>query len=185
MTARPRRPVIVVPHDAAWRETFAQLHAIYARVLDGVATAIEHVGSTAVPGLCAKPIIDIDVVIPSLEILPEAARRLGTLGYRHRVCDLPSRESFERDSPDVPRDGSGRDWPSHNLYVCAVDSRELGRHLAFRDWLRAHPEDAAEYGRLKERLAQQFRHDREAYVDGKSELVERVLALAAAAGTRC
>jgi GrpB-like predicted nucleotidyltransferase (UPF0157 family) len=179
MTPPPRRLVVVVPYDPSWPQTFARLRDIYARVLDGVATAIEHVGSTAVPGLSAKPIIDIDVVIPSREDLPETARRLGTLGYRLGQSDVPSRESFERDSFDVPRDGSGRDWPLHNLYVCPVGSRELRRHLAFRDWLRAHPDDAAAYARLKQRLARQFRHDRDAYVEGKRALVERVLAQAA------
>jgi GrpB-like predicted nucleotidyltransferase (UPF0157 family) len=185
MITPPRKPVIVVPYDPSWPERFAQFHSVYARVLDGVATAIEHVGSTAVPGLHAKPIIDIDVVIPSTELLPEVTRRLGTLGYSHGGnAGVPSRESFDCDSPDVPRDGSGRQWSLHNLYVCAVGARELGRHLAFRDWLRAHPDDAAEYGQLKQRLAEQFRHDREAYVDGKSALVERVLAQAATAQAR-
>jgi GrpB-like predicted nucleotidyltransferase (UPF0157 family) len=102
---------------------------------------------------------------------------LALLGYRH-VGDLgvPGREAFARDgAEDVPRDGSGRRWPAHHLYACASDARELRRHLSFRDWLRSRPAAAVEYGKLKERLAELYREDRDAYTDAKTDFIEAIL----------
>lgn len=179
----PRKPVIVVPYDPTWPVTFEELRRVLAVGLGDVALAIHHVGSTAVPGLAAKPIIDIDVEISSRKHLAEVIRRLGGLGYRH--CGdqgLPGREAFGRDDfAEVPRDGSGRLWAAHHLYVCASDCEELRRHLLFRDWLRTHPGRSAEYGLLKQRLAEAFRDDRDSYVEGKTELVESIVREAAAA----
>jgi GrpB-like predicted nucleotidyltransferase (UPF0157 family) len=178
----PYKPVIVVPYDPLWAESFAALERLWRAALGESAVDVHHVGSTAVPGLAAKPIVDVDVEIPSRAVLPEVVRRLATLGYRHGGDNgVPGRESFERDgAADVPRDGGGRHWPHHNLYVCASDCEELRRHLRFRDWLRAHPETAAEYGALKLRLAELHRYDRDSYIEGKTALVEAVLAAAGA-----
>ena len=132
------RPVVVVPHDPAWVAAFEALRAVYVASLGDLALAIHHVGSTSVPGLAAKPIIDVDVEIRSREILPSVVRALAALGYRHEGdLGVHGREAFAPESDDVPRDGSGRRWPEHHLYVCASDSPELRRHLVFRDWLRA------------------------------------------------
>ena len=145
--------------------------------MGSLATAIEHVGSTAVPGLSAKPILDIDVVIPSRSDLAQVINRLAALGYRH-VGDLgvSGREAFSTDgAQDVPRNGTGRQWPDHHLYVCSADSGELRRHLSFRDWLRCHPDRAAEYGALKLHLSQAHREDRARYTEAKTEFVEASL----------
>jgi GrpB-like predicted nucleotidyltransferase (UPF0157 family) len=175
-------PVIVVAHDPEWPVTFAGLRDAYARVLGDLAVAIHHVGSTSVPGLAAKPVIDIDIEIASRALLPEVTRALATLGYHHNGdYGVPEREAFDRGAGDVPRDGSGRAWLAHNLYVCASGNVELRRHLLFRDWMRAHAADAAEYGALKQRLAERYRDDRDSYIEGKTELVERVLRAAASA----
>lgn len=166
------RPVIVVEYDRSWPGVFEALAAVYRRALGPLALRIEHVGSTAVPGLAAKPVIDVDIVIGAAAQLPEAARLLAGIGYRH-IGDLgiPTREAFLRCGDDVPRDGSGRAWPAHNLYVCPADSPELERHIRFRDWLRAHPEGAARYGLLKRELAERFRLDRDAYTEAKTDFV--------------
>jgi GrpB-like predicted nucleotidyltransferase (UPF0157 family) len=171
------KPVIVVAYDPNWPVWFAALARVYAGARGHVAIAVEHVGSTSVPGLAAKPIIDIDVVIPSAAALPEIQARLDAIGYHHRGdLGLPGRESFKREGEDVPRDGSGRHWPLHHLYVCARDSRELQRHLRFRDWLRTHPDDAAAYGLLKQRLAELHADDRDRYTDAKTKFIEGILA---------
>ncbi len=103
------RPVVVVPHDPAWVAAFEALRAVYVASLGDLALAIHHVGSTSVPGLAAKPIIDVDVEIRSREILPSVVRALAALGYRHEGdLGVHGREAFAPESDDVPRDGSGR-----------------------------------------------------------------------------
>jgi GrpB-like predicted nucleotidyltransferase (UPF0157 family) len=170
------RPVVIVDYDPRWPQVFLDLSRVIGGALGGGALAIEHVGSTAVPGLPAKPIIDVDVVIASDDQLPAVIRILASLGYvLQGDLGVPQREAFGRQGDDAPRGAAGGTWPEHHLYVCRQDSRELRRHLAFRDFLRANPREAAAYGMLKRRLADAFRTDREAYVAGKTEFIEAVL----------
>lgn len=170
------RDIKIVPYDPRWPVVFAGLGRVLKRTLDSLAVSVEHVGSTSVPGLPAKPIIDVDVAIESEGLLPNVAARLATLGYVHEGDKgIPGREAFGREGQDVPRDGSGRAWPAHHLYVCAQDSRELGRHLAFRDFLRSHSSEAAAYASLKRQLAERFPHDIDSYSRGKNEFVEAIL----------
>jgi GrpB-like predicted nucleotidyltransferase (UPF0157 family) len=155
---------------------FDDLRGVVGRALGNLAVTIEHVGSTAVPGLSAKPIIDFDVVIESAERLPEVVPILATLGYTHQGdLGIPSREAFDCQGSDVPRDGFGRMWQEHHLYVCSADSRELRRHLAFRDFLRANADQFSAYASLKRQLAQRFRDDRDAYCRGKTDFIEKML----------
>lgn len=174
---------MLVAYDETWPVTFAALRDVYAHALGDAALAIEHVGSTSVPGLLAKPTIDIDIVMSSHAAFPWVVEALARLGYRHNGCQgIPGREVFKRDDQhDVPRDGSARRWPSHNLYVCARDAVELRRHLLFRDWLRSDAERAAKYAALKLRLAETFGHDRDLYCEAKSAFVEAAIAEADAA----
>ena len=159
-------PVVVVPYDPAWPAAFALLRDRIAPVLGELAVGIEHVGSTAVPGLDAKPIIDIDVVIRHADDLPEVAARLATLGYT-QLGDLGiiGREAF-RATSGLPR---------HHLYVCAAGAAPLQAHLTLRDALRGDGDLAAAYAALKRDLAQRFRDDRDAYAEGKSAFVTAVL----------
>lgn len=159
-------PVEVVPYDPAWPAAFASLRARIAPVLGDLAAGIEHVGSTAVPGCDAKPIVDVDVVLRRSDDFDEAARRLATLGYAH-LGDLGivGREAF-RAPAGTPR---------HHLYVCAAGSAQLQAHLTLRDALRADPTLAAAYGALKRDLAVEFRHDRDAYTEGKTAFIGSVL----------
>jgi GrpB-like predicted nucleotidyltransferase (UPF0157 family) len=123
--------------------------------------SIEHVGSTAVPGLAAKPVIDLVVVVRPGRV-HAAIERLAAIGYVHRGdLGVEGREAF-----DVPP-GERR----HHLYVCAVDSGELQAQLAFRNRLRNEPELASAYTDLKRQLAIRFRDDREAYSEAKTEFV--------------
>jgi GrpB-like predicted nucleotidyltransferase (UPF0157 family) len=155
---------------------FSELRQAIRAALGELAIAIEHVGSTAVPGLPAKPILDLDVVIPSRELLPSVIHHLFSLGYAHQKdLGVPGREAFARSDEVTPNDGRHGVWPEHHLYVCARDSLELARHLAFRDYLRANPEAAWAYAALKQHLAQRYRNDREAYTEGKSAFVEEAL----------
>ena len=159
-------PVVVVPYDPAWPATFALLRDRIAPVLGQLAVNIEHVGSTAVAGLDAKPIVDIDVVIRHADDLSEVATRLATLGYTH-LGDLGiiGREAF-RATAGLPR---------HHLYVCAAGAITLQARLSLRDALRADPALAAEYAALKRGLAERHRDDRDAYSEGKSAFIASVL----------
>ena len=176
MKGSSTKRVKVVDYESAWAETFADLSRVLGAALGELALAIEHVGSTSVPGLAAKSIIDIDVVIESPALLTSAIDALRAIGYFHEGdLGIAGREAFGRDDLTVPRDGSGHEWPDHHLYVCAQDSIELRRHLAFRDHLRSHPDYAAEYAELKRSLADLYPRDIDSYIEGKREFIERIL----------
>jgi GrpB-like predicted nucleotidyltransferase (UPF0157 family) len=164
-----KEPVIIVAYDPAWPEIFDMLRRRIATALGPVAMAVEHVGSTAAPGLCAKPITDIDVVIPDETDLPAAITGLATIGYAHQdEKGIAGRHAFTAPAR----------LPWHHLYVCAAHSPELRRHLAFRDRLRANPELAAAYGALKQRLAAEYGADRDGYTQAKTSFIEAALAIA-------
>jgi GrpB-like predicted nucleotidyltransferase (UPF0157 family) len=165
-------PVIVSNYDPNWPGLFQSLRKPIAAALGDLAAAIEHVGSTAVPDLAAKPIIDIDVLLASETMLPAAIERLASLGYIHRGnLGIPEREAFFAAANDPP----------HHLYVCPPCSAEFRRHIAFRDYLRARPKDAKIYGDLKIALAERFRDDRSAYNTAKGEFVAEMTSRGVAA----
>ncbi len=127
----------IVEYDPQWAKSFDELKNALTNALGDLAIRVEHIGSTAVTGLAAKPIIDIDMVIDSRDVLPEAIEALSGVGYFHQGdLGISGREAFGRESDDVPRGGSARFWPAHHLYLCDKDNRELQRHIAFRDFLR-------------------------------------------------
>jgi GrpB-like predicted nucleotidyltransferase (UPF0157 family) len=159
--------IVVTQYDPAWPRLFEVLRGRLVDALGELAVAVEHVGSTSVPGLAAKPVVDIDAVVPSAEHVPLAVERLERAGYRHEGdFGISGREAFE----------SPAGAPEHHLYVLPVDSEELRRHLAFRDHLRANPEAAMAYAALKWEAVRRFGGDRRAYTEAKENFVERVLA---------
>lgn len=159
-------PIVIVDYDPQWPELFEVLRARIGNAVGDLAAAIEHIGSTAVAGLPAKPVIDIDVLLGSANALGEVIERLAPLGYSHRGdLGIAGREAFSQPPGQ----------PAHHLYVCAPDSGEYYRHIAFRDCLRADPESARLYGELKRSLAKQYSQDRERYGIGKDEFVNDLL----------
>lgn len=162
-------PIVVDAHDPAWREQFEQIKAYVSSAFDGMPVSIEHVGSTSVPGLAAKPIIDVDVVVPTVGRVRAAIDRLESLGYRHRGdLGVVGREAF------LPPSGV----PRQHLYVVVEGNQAHRDHIELRDHLRANPADAARYAELKLRLSTEVGDDMEAYVDGKHELIEELLTAA-------
>ena len=159
-------PLVVDP-DPEWPNQFRRLRDKVWPAVSDFALAIEHVGSTSAPGLAAKPVIDLDIVIPSRNEMSIAVAQLGRIGYVH-LGDLgiEDREAFR--TPEV--------LPVHHLYVCPRDSVALINHLALRDHLRAHPADVAAYAALKKRLAEQFRGDIDGYVEDKTGFILAILA---------
>lgn len=158
--------VVVVAYDPSWVQLFEQLRDFVLPALSDLEVRIEHVGSTSVPGLAAKPIVDIDVVVSKQADVHTAIQRLATLGYVHEGdLGATGREAF------IPPDGI----PWHHLYVCTVENDEYKRHILFRDYLRSHPEDAKLYGDLKMELALRFHDDRLAYSNAKSDFIKGIL----------
>jgi len=142
--------VVVRDYDPQWVRDFEKLRERIWPVIEDFAVAIEHVGSTSVPGLAAKPIIDLDVIVRSDEGVLLAIERLTAIDYAYRGnLGIAGREAFRAAVND----------PAHNLYVCRSDSAALHDHLVFRDYLRAHPETAQIYGVLKRDLARQYSDD--------------------------
>ena len=162
----------IVPCDSNWPARFTVEAARIDTAMAGAALRIEHVGSTSVPGLAAKPVIDIQVSVASLEKLEVHAGALAQLGY----CHVP----FGAVDLVYPFFQKPAKWPcTRHIHLCVVGSEHERRHLTFRDYLRAHPEVAAEYVELKRRLAAihggATPESRERYSLSKTEFVRSVL----------
>ncbi len=158
--------VVVLPYQEEWQTDFQKIAEELRVALGELAIKIEHVGSTAVEGLAAKPIIDIDVVIVS-EDFPKVVQCLADIGYWHEGnLGIDGREAFAY---------SGKEHlQCHHLYVCPEESKELARHLAFRDYLRNHPDAVATYGAVKMEAAQLFPENIESYIAYKSSVIEEI-----------
>src|SRR5262245_5386994 len=173
--------IIIAPYDPDWPVTFAAEAVRIRRALGDLALRIEHVGSTAVPGLAAKSVIDIQVSVPCLEPADRYRIWLGDLGYTHF-----SLGAFDLVYPFFKKPA---DWPStHHVHLCIAGSAQERDHLSFRDFLCRNPTVAAEYVALKRRLA--AAHDgltmesQERYSLSKTEFVRSVLTRAFAEGQR-
>jgi putative glutamine amidotransferase len=163
----------VVEPDPAWPSWFEEEARSIRVALAALDPRVEHIGSTSVPGLAAKPVIDIQVSVASLTPRTAVVAPLVGLGYRHDVDPIEPQHEFLSKGYD---DGGGRQV---HVHLCEAGSEWERRHLAFRDWLRAHPADAAAYADLKRRLALEHPRDIFSYVDGKSGFVEGIEAKAA------
>jgi GrpB-like predicted nucleotidyltransferase (UPF0157 family) len=157
--------MVVVPYDEKWPERFDLIKA----VLDGAlsrAISIEHIGSTSIPGMCAKPVIDVDVVIRDGKDLPLTTEELSGIGYIHAGDQgIPGREVFKRSMQFRVKH---LDEIKHHLYVCMVDSSEYSRHIMFRNYLRKHADKRDEYNRIKQEILHKYGEDnREGYVFAK------------------
>ena len=163
-----RREVRLVPHDPRWAVAYRREAERLQQALGAHALEIAHIGSTAVPGLPAKPLLDVMVAIASLEERGVVIPLLERIGYEHRPHDtLPERLFFIAGEPEARR---------VNLSLVGLDSAFWRDHLAFRDILRARPEVATAYARLKAGLAEQYPDDRLAYTAAKGAFVASVLA---------
>lgn len=159
--------IIVVPHDVNWAAAFKVASLDVASALGDNLLAIHHIGSTAIPGIHAKPIIDMLPVVADLAAVDTQTLPLAALGYTGRgEFGIPGRRYFVRSDATGAR--------THQMHVFQRGSAHIGRHLAFRDFLRAHPHVASEYSDLKRRLAAAHSDDIEAYMDGKDGFIKQV-----------
>lgn len=156
----------VVDYDPSWPAQFEKLRSQIWEAVGELAVSVEHVGSTSVPGLAARPIIDIDVVVASIADLGRVIERLAMMGYAHcGDLGIEGREAFQS-PPGLPR---------HHLYACVRGSTALNNHLTVRDWLRRNSAAAAQYGMLKKRLAALTPEDIDKYIPGKTDFLLEVL----------
>ena len=159
--------VIVLPYDAAWRLEFEQIKAELEAAVGELAVGIEHVGSTSVEGLAAKPCIDVDIIIEDMAVFDAVRCRLEKIGYIHEGdLGIAGREAFRYESkPHLRR---------HHLYVCPQTSAELHRHMIFRDFLRQNSDAAKKYGEVKMEAARLYPNDIEKYLAHKAPVIEEI-----------
>lgn len=158
--------MVVLPYDEKWKQDFIDIKNEIAGAVGAYAIAIEHVGSTSVEGLAAKPIIDIDVVVKPGDV-ERAIRSLESIGYIHEGnLGIEGREAFSYDGKEHLQ--------THHLYVCPENSQELKRHLAFREYLRSHEASREKYGNVKLEAAKHYPDDIEKYIEYKSPVIEEI-----------
>ena len=167
------RTIEVLPHDTVWESAFVQESRALEQVFAPALIAIHRIGSTSVRDLAAKPIIDILVVLHETDTIARFSNAMEALGYQVRgecldaeIPGTPGRFYFSKNRGETR---------THHVHVCAVGHPEIADKLAFRDYLRAHPSRAAEYGALKERLALRHRQDSIGYMHGKDNFIRTVL----------
>ena len=159
--------VIVTPYNEEWETDFLAIKTELESALGDLIISIEHVGSTSVKGMSAKPCIDIDVVINDYSVFDDVVRQLNSIGYIHEGdLGIKDREAFKySDKPHLK---------NHHLYVCPKYSEELHRHITFRDFLRNTPEAAKKYSTVKEFAARLFPEDIDKYIGYKSPCIEEL-----------
>ena len=164
---------LVEEYNPLWPVWFEQLKARLAGALHSVPHTIEHVGSTAVPGMTAKPIIDINIVCEAGSF-PVIKNCLMTIGYLHQGDKgIPGREAFDLSDADMKSS-----LPPHHLYVCDKGNQALLEHLAFRNFMRQHPEWRQRLSEHKRHLCEKYNNDRQAYIDGKDAMIREITRLA-------
>ena len=164
------KKVVVLPYDRTWKSDFEEIKREIEGAIGDLMIGIEHVGSTSVEGMSAKPIIDIDVIIQDYAAFDAVVRRLEAIGYVHEGnLGIKDREAFKYANKPHLR--------QHHLYVCPQQSEELYRHITFRDFLAKNPEAVKKYSAVKEKAAQLFPDNIEKYIAYKSPCIEELYRL--------
>lgn len=165
------KTIIVEPYNPKWPEEFEKIKNEILPVIGNDIISFEHVGSTSVKGLWAKPVIDIDIIIDDGK-LPIVIERLAAIGYFHRGdLGIIGREAFDYSEEEKSH------LMKHHLYVCHKDNAELKQHIAFRDFLRKSPEYREKYSNIKIEAAKKFPHDIDNYILGKQPVVMEIYEL--------
>jgi len=158
--------VVIVPYDTEWPELFAKLGAKLRAALGDVALRIDHIGSTSVPGLDAKPIIDVQVSVADFDPLDAFRIPLESIGFVYKPNNPELSKRYFRESPGDRRT---------HIHVRRMGSWSQQFPLLFRDYIRTHAEDARRYAELKYRLAEQYGEDRHGYTDAKAPLIWEIM----------
>jgi len=159
--------VLMESYDPDWTRQFAREAALILSVLGGTAVDVHHIGSTAIPNIYAKPVIDILLVVQDHAMLESKQAPMEALGYEARgEYGIPGRRFYRRDNAGGDR--------THQVHAFETGSPQIARHLAFRDYLIVHPETAQAYSSLKRELAAKYPNDIEAYMDGKDAFIQEI-----------
>lgn len=159
--------VEVVPHDPRWRDAFETEAKQVAAALGGNVVAVHHIGSTAIPGIHAKPVIDLLIEVKDIIEVDGRDSSMESLGYEVMgEYGIPGRRFFRKDDREGIR--------THNVHAFEAGSAEVERHLAFRDYMLAHPADAQRYCELKRRLAEEHPRSMDGYIDGKDAFIKEM-----------
>ncbi len=159
--------VKLLSYEEQWQSLFEEEKKCLQAVVGNYVLDIQHVGSTSIPGMSAKPIIDIAIAVNNFEEATICIAPIEQLGYVYRGENgIPRRHYFRKGDPRT-----------HHLHMCEVTSREWANQILFRDYLSQHPEKAEEYKSLKKKLAQQYDKDRESYLKEKAPFIEEILLL--------
>jgi len=161
------RKVEVVPYDPHWREAFEAEANHIAAALGENAAAVHHIGSTAIPNIFAKPVIDLLVEVKDIVEVDRRSLAMQLLGYEVMgEFGIPGRRYFRKETPEGIR--------THQVHIFEVGSAQVKRHLAFRDYIIAHPADARNYSKLKRKLADEHAQSMDGYIDGKDDFIKEI-----------
>ncbi|MDY5894894.1 MAG: GrpB family protein [Oscillospiraceae bacterium] len=162
--------VVVLPYNVQWKDDFEKIKSEIINAIGDLIIGVEHVGSTSVEGMSAKPCIDLDVIIKDYSDFDIIVSRLEMIGYIYEGnLGIKDREAFKYFNKPHLR--------THHLYVCPQKSEELYRHIAFRDFLRSNVDAVKKYSYVKEMAARLFPHDIEKYMEYKSPCIEELYTL--------
>jgi GrpB-like predicted nucleotidyltransferase (UPF0157 family) len=160
------RHIQVVPYDPTWPDLYLAEIVRLAPIFGDELVAFYHIGSTAIPGMSAKPTIDILIVVRDIASVDTLHAPMVALGYQPKGENgIPGRRYFRKGSDDLH---------THHVHVFQADSPEVDRHLRFRDYMRTHPEQAQAYADLKQDLARRFPQDAESYTSGKGSFIQQI-----------
>jgi GrpB-like predicted nucleotidyltransferase (UPF0157 family) len=161
------RKVEVVPHNPGWRDAFEAEAKHVAAALGENVVAIHHIGSTAIPDIYAKPVLDLLVEVRDITEVDGQSPAMESRGYEVMgEYGIPGRRYFRKDNQEGVR--------THNIHAFETGSAEVERHLAFRDFMIAHPGDAQRYSELKRRLAEEYPQSIDRYMDGKDGFIKEM-----------
>ncbi len=163
-----RNIVILAPYTPEWAKLFVEEKNLLQTLIGKYVMDIQHIGSTSIPEMIAKPIIDIGISIVEFEKGKECIKLIESLGYKYKgENEIPRRHYFVKG-----------DTRTHHIHMLEYNSEEWKNHIIFRDFLIKNPQIAKKYIQLKKELAKKFRNDRLSYSNGKSEFIEHILMMA-------
>ncbi|TET77291.1 MAG: GrpB family protein [Candidatus Heimdallarchaeota archaeon] len=167
MIGLKRGMVKLKPYNPQWKEFFKKEKKLISSVITAFLIDIQHIGSTAIPNIVAKPIIDVAVAIDSLDNIEKIIPPLENIGFIYRgEQGIPDRHMFVK---------GGENYRTHHLHVMQKDHYEWNKHILFRDYLKKHPNDAKQYSELKQKLFLKYGNDREKYTESKSEFIQNII----------
>jgi len=165
------RKIEVVAYDPKWKDEFKKAKVFYEKLLESLDIHVEHVGSTSIVGLYAKPILDIDIIVKDKKTKVTVIKKLESVGYNHLgTLGIEGRDAFSynNDHPNIT-------WMAHHLYVCMAGSINLRNHFLLKKHLNNNTEAVQKYSQLKLELAKKFPNDIDRYIDGKTDLINSFL----------